>query len=342
MNENIFKTSNEFDFNKMHLKTPVIISKENFFIKYIINGENPIYLQLPKCTIKQGIITSGKQMYCDILITNTNEDILEWINNLEKHSKQCIFNNREKWFDSQLSMDDIESLFISSIKIVKYNNLYTLRTNVPCHLGQCTLKAFNENKSIYDISNIIHEKNTPLQENINIIPILEIKGIKCSSKNFQILYEIKQMMVLNPSTDTIFNDCIISINGEQSIQNMHNYKDLGNNNISVQNTKKNTDPLLNGRSNLNDNNTLSNKSLETLQQTTTTTTNEIMEVEFDLDNFSDDNNNFKLKDKSDMYYDIYNNSFEKVKNNFKKSINIYFNDNNIKSTEKLLKMIFED
>jgi hypothetical protein len=43
-----------------------------------------------------------------------------------------------------------------------------------------------------------------------------------------------------------------------------------------------------------------------------------------------------------MYYDIYNNSFEKVKNNFKKSINIYFNDNNIKSTEKLLKMIFED
>ena len=41
----------------------------------------------------------------------------------------------------------------------------------------------------------------------NIISILEIQGIKFTSRNFQIEIELKQVMVLN--NEPIFNNCLI-------------------------------------------------------------------------------------------------------------------------------------
>ena len=41
----------------------------------------------------------------------------------------------------------------------------------------------------------------------NIISILEIQGIKFTSRNFQIEMELKQVMVLN--NEPIFNSCLI-------------------------------------------------------------------------------------------------------------------------------------
>ena len=43
--------------------------------------------------------------------------------------------------------------------------------------------------------------------NLNIISILEIQGIKFTSRNFQIEIELKQVMVLN--NEPLFNNCLI-------------------------------------------------------------------------------------------------------------------------------------
>jgi hypothetical protein len=66
-------------------------------------------------------------------------------------------------------------------------------------MGKCVLKIYNENEELVEIEDIT-EKN-------DIITILEIQGIKCSARSFQIEIEIKQMLVL-PQTN-LFEKCIL-------------------------------------------------------------------------------------------------------------------------------------
>jgi hypothetical protein len=69
-------------------------------------------------------------------------------------------------------------------------------------MGVCNLKVYDE-----DENEINHENFT---ENENIMAILEIKGIKCSSRSFQIEFELKQLMLLKPSM--LFDKCIFKQN----------------------------------------------------------------------------------------------------------------------------------
>ena len=198
---NIYDPNQNFDFKKVSLTSPTVSSGGNYFIKFHMQDDNPLYIQPPKCTTKQGIIkiNGGKKLYCDLVFSNTNESFIKWIEDLEKYSQEYIFTNREKWFESQLELEDIENSFAPSLKIYKSGKSYILRTIVPTLLGKCALKIFNENKTEFNINDF--------KETTNVITILEIQGIKCSSKSFQIDFEIKQMMVLKPSIS--FEKCLI-------------------------------------------------------------------------------------------------------------------------------------
>jgi len=52
-----------------------------------------------------------------------------------------------------------------------------------------------------------------IDDKTNITTILEIQGIKCSTRCFQIELELKQMMVMNP--DDLFQKCIIKGSGSR-------------------------------------------------------------------------------------------------------------------------------
>jgi hypothetical protein len=67
-------------------------------------------------------------------------------------------------------------------------------------LGKPALKIYTEQEEDVSVDSVI--ENTPL------MTVLEIHGIKCSSRSFQIEYEIKQMMVLNPVD--LFEKCVFS------------------------------------------------------------------------------------------------------------------------------------
>lgn len=196
-----FEPNEEFPLNDLVLTTPIVISSDNFFIKYLLNN-GPVYIQAPKCTTKQGIIKGGKKMYCDLLFTNENGDFIKWIEDLEVYSQKYIFNNRDNWFESDLALDDIENSFTSSLKIYKSGKYYILRTIIPTRLGKCNIKLFDEDEKTVEIDKII--------ETTNVIPILEFQGIKCSKINFQIDVEIKQMMILKPTK--LFETCKIHPN----------------------------------------------------------------------------------------------------------------------------------
>jgi hypothetical protein len=194
----IFDTNDSFVFEKLVLTKPTSIPGGNYFIRFLANGQ-PLYIQPPKCKTRQGVVKAGKRFYSDLMFTNENEDFIRWMENLENYCQQYIYKNREKWFEGDMDLHDIENYFTSPLKLFKSGKYYIARTNITTVLGKPTLKIYDENEKEIDFENI--------NDDTNVMTILEIQGIKCSAKSFQIEVELKQMMVLHP-TD-IFEKCII-------------------------------------------------------------------------------------------------------------------------------------
>ena len=197
--EGIYNANDEFPFSNLVLLKPISISGGNYFIKFRIN-ESPLYIQTPKCNTKNGILKAGKKYFSDLMFTNEHETFIQWIEKLEDYCQKYIYDNRTTWFDTELEMHDIENSFSSCFKLYKSGKYYIVRCNVPTQLGMCSLKIYNENEELIDHSEM-NDKN-------DIITILEIQGIKCSARSFQIEIEIKQMLVLRQTN--LFEKCILS------------------------------------------------------------------------------------------------------------------------------------
>ena len=197
----IYDTNDSFDFSKLVLTKPSLISGGNYFIRCLVNN-GPLYIQPPKCRTKQGFNKAGKKFYCDLMFTNENENFIRWMENLENHCQQFIYKNREKWFDGEMEIHDIENYFTSPLKLFKSGKFYISRVNVNTVLNKPALKIYDEHENEVDMESI--------NDNTNVVTIVEIQGIKCSSRSFQIELDLKQMMVLQPTN--LFEKCIIKSN----------------------------------------------------------------------------------------------------------------------------------
>ena len=84
----------------------------------------------------------------------------------------------------------MESAFSPIMRIYKSGKFYLLRTNLKnTKDNQQILRIYDENENILTTTDINNETE--------IISILEIQGIKFTSRNFQLEIEVKQMMVIN-------------------------------------------------------------------------------------------------------------------------------------------------
>ncbi len=188
----IHEANDSFQIDKLHLTKPTPMSGGNYFIKFLF-GDMSLYIQPPKCKLKDGITKAGKKLFADLVFNNENEQFIRWIENLENYSQDIIYKNREAWFDGGLEKHDIENYFTSPLKIYKSGKYYTVRTNV------VNLKIYDENEAEIEMDKV--------NEHMNVMTILEIQGIKCSSRNFQIEIEMKQMLVMKPTN--IFEKCLL-------------------------------------------------------------------------------------------------------------------------------------
>jgi len=326
----IYETNDSFDFNKLILISPTNVQGGNYFIKFRIN-DSPLYIQPPKCKTKQGITKGGKRLYCDFMFTHENESFIQWMENLENHCRKIIFENRTKWFETELDEHDIENSFTSPLKLFKSGKYYIARTNVPTLLGKCSLKVYNEDEEEVDIDSI--------KENTNVVSILEVQGIKCSLRNFQIELELKQMMVMKPTN--LFETCILKKKGQPVNINPSTEDIVTENDVIVDNiicdqpsenvvesndiiepedsldkcsiTEPTTSNLQNEvTENSDDNNEIVVDSLheETIQ--TQKITDGFEEVIFDLDSLPK-NESIQIKKRNDIYYEMYREAKRKAK-----------------------------
>ena len=191
---NIIHPNNSFDFTKLTLAQPISVQGGSYFTKINYN-QSPLYIQTPKSFTKQGIIVSGKKLYCDLMFENQLNELIEWFEKLETTCQQLIFDKSSEWFQDPLQLNDIENVFNSILKIYKSGKFYLARVNV-----KKTINIYDETRNVLSIEDI--------KNDTSIISILEIQGIKFTSRTFQIEIELKQSMILDNSP--VFNNCLIS------------------------------------------------------------------------------------------------------------------------------------
>jgi hypothetical protein len=201
--EQIYDTHDKirsFDFTKLTLSKPTLISGGNYFIRFK-KDNYPLYVQPPRCYTRNGFIKNGRKYYTDLLFNNDDEYFIQWLEKLEEHCVQYIYDNRNNWFDGDMEKPDIENYFTSPLKIYKSGKFYLVRTNIPTSLENPSIKIYDESENIVDF--------TSITETTHLMSILEIQGIKCSARSFQIEIEMKQALVLTPQELPIFDKCVI-------------------------------------------------------------------------------------------------------------------------------------
>ena len=200
--ENIIEPNETFDFTKLTLAHPVGIQGGAYFTKIEYNNK-PLYIQTNKSQTRQGFVKTGKKYYCDLMFDKNSETLIHWFENLEEKCQKLIFEKRFTWFQNNLEESDIETAFNSTIRVYKSGKYYLIRTNIKNnHNNLPAIKIYNETEIPLTMDDVKPETN--------IISILEIQGIKFTSRNFQIEIEVKQMMVLD--NEPIFNNCLIKTN----------------------------------------------------------------------------------------------------------------------------------
>jgi hypothetical protein len=230
--DNIIEPNDTFDFSKLSLAHPSGIQGGAYFTKIELN-KKPLYIQTSKSLTRQGIVKSGKKYYCDLMFDKNSEILINWFENLEEQCKKLIFEKRDAWFQGNLEENDIENAFNPLIRVYKSGKYYLLRTNIKNTKDDTpAVKIYNENEINLDLTDI-----TPETE---IISILEIQGIKFTSRNFQIEIELKQMMVLD--NEPIFDSCLIKTNKKSQQKPLDDFKSepIMNNDINLDNVIEHT------------------------------------------------------------------------------------------------------
>jgi hypothetical protein len=222
MNDIIEPTINH-DFSNLYLGPPSTVAGGAYFTRIMYNNNKQLYIQTPKGLTKQGFVKSGKKIYVDLMFDNNDTVFINWIENLEAKCQELIFSKGDNWFQTKLDKDDIESAFTSPFKIYKSGKFYLLRVNV-----KPNIKIFNDDKNVINLDDFTNDKH--------LISIIEIQGIKFTSRNFQIEIELKQSMVVSP--DPFLDDCFIKKQVKKQSPLVEDLEDVEDTSI-IENISKN-------------------------------------------------------------------------------------------------------
>jgi len=211
-----------FDFSQLALAMPITMSSGTYMTKLQRCPQNsPLYIQTPTCSTRQGFTkTSANKIIADLMFEggDSNKEFLEWIEALEVTSHTLLLEKSRDWFQDPLTLQDIESAFVPSLKFYKSGRSCSLRVQVKTSKQAKSIpavKIYDENESMYGIDYITPE--------MNVMSIIEVVGVVFTSQSFNIEYELKQMMIM--STESIFDTCIMRTQQRQAIPSAYHAMD---------------------------------------------------------------------------------------------------------------------
>jgi hypothetical protein len=348
--ENIIEPNDLFDFSKLSLAHPVGIQGGAYFTKIEFN-KKPLYIQTSKSLTRQGFVKTGKKYYCDLMFDKNSESLIHWFENLEEKCHKLIYEKKNDWFQGNLEESDIETAFNPLIRVYKSGKYYLLRVNVKnTKDDNPAVKIYNEKEVSLGVNDV-----TPETE---VISILDIQGIKFTSRNFQIEIELKQVMVLD--NEPIFESCLIKTNKknekhlEEFIQPVATQESLINEDLDSTFVEIPT-TIEEHVEEKNEPNTLEEiELLDILQEENPEPKEENISIEFEdlMDDIEENNDDLKelnnndlnldknnvsitLKKPNQVYFELYKEARNKAKQAKKNAILAYLEAKNIKKTYML-------
>jgi hypothetical protein len=250
-----------------------------------------------------------------------------------------------------MQLNILNELILHDNKTDKYSKLIInhIKTKIQSYKQQDIIKKiYNEDETIEPMESV--------QENTDVLTVLEIQGIKCSPRNFQIEMEIKQMMIMKPQN--LFEKCIFK-NKNESVNSSHAVNIVEqhiitdtvsseepasqitgseNSDITVDTTylEKINEPVENIQSGSdehkseNDNITFEIDEFSVEKEEMP----DILEVDFDLDKLPE-NDKIQLKQRNDIYYEMYRDAKRKAKIARDLAVSSYLEAKNIKMSHML-------
>lgn len=349
--ENVYEINSDFPFSKMSLENPEPISNGFYFIPLSINNK-PLYVQMPKCTIKNGIISNKKEKYCDLLyFYKENKELIEWIEQMEISCKDMIDNKKKLWFQSDLTREDIDNMMTPLYRLYKsgVNVLIRAYIDVNKHNGKPKCLIYDENENNVEMSSV--------DTNQTIIPLFHIEGIRFSSKTFELDIKLTQMMIFD---DEEKPSCMIKRDanslGEKNKMNVSFVQDNEKTNTNTQlsrETKTNANADTDADANANTNTQCSSEKVNA--QVSETTTNEIVSredeeenltqeeiVEVSLDGLDTSNKSevLELKKPNQVYYKLYKAARKKAIKMREKAVEAFLEAKQIK-TKYMLQDLYD-
>uniref|UniRef100_A0A6C0CPN0 Uncharacterized protein n=1 Tax=viral metagenome TaxID=1070528 RepID=A0A6C0CPN0_9ZZZZ len=201
-----YEATLEFPFEKMVLGQPQAMQGGGSYFTKLTVDNLPILLQMPKCNMKNGIIKTKRVTYCDLMYGKNNYEKLlsEWVEKLEETCQNLIDNKKHLWFSNELSRDDLETMMSSLVRLYRSGSKALMRTYIDTSRRNGNLKChiYDENERILD-SDKVTDKSV-------VIPLIQIEGIKFTSRSFDVELKLVQLMVLEETEEIIFNkNCMI-------------------------------------------------------------------------------------------------------------------------------------
>ena len=197
---NVYQANPTFNFDKLQLQHPISMPGNSYFTSITMAGQ-PVYIETPQITTKQGFVKNVKKIVCDLLFSSNESDFIQWIETLETTCHNLVYKSSGDWFQDKLEYDDIENAFSPCMKSYKSGKYQACR----CLIG-VDHKNGNPLTKVYDETET-PVSHTEINEQSQIIGIVEIKGIRFTTRSFQIEIDLRQAMILK--IDTVFDKCLI-------------------------------------------------------------------------------------------------------------------------------------
>ena len=336
----IISPTDDFDFSTIHLAYPTSIQGGAFFTKIYSSGK-PLYIQTPKSLTKQGFIKNGKKIHTELMFESNEDVFIKWLENLESKCVDLLFEKGDQWFQEKLNKNDIESAFSSPTKIYKSGKYYLVRCNVKTNTStnNPSIRIYSEDETPLTMDDITFDKK--------IISVIEIQGIKFTSRSFQLDIEIKQVMLLD--SDVIFEKCVIQPKTNIHIKEVKKEEELiVNSDDEDEIISKNNVLNENDSKKINNLDELQKKDIEeSLDKESLEENNVLEDIENDMIELTDihleyDNDSMILKRPEELYYNIYRQARKKARILKHHALLAFLEAKNIKKTYKLEDLEDED
>ena len=311
-----------FDFKTISLADPHPLNGQPgyYFTKLIVGDENKsLCLQLPECLTKQGVINVKNAQYLDLMLERAkNDELMRWIEQLEYSCQDIIDSKKDLWFQTELTRDDIETMMTQITRLYQSGNYILVRSFIDTNKATKCI-AYDENEIGFDLDTL---------ESLNtIIPLIMIEGVKFSSRSFEIVLKLVQVMVIGNNEKK--SSCLIKRKKDKlKVENIPE--------VLAQSEEVLAQPeevLAHPEEVLAHPEEVLAQPEEVLAQPEEIikkiNKDNIEEININYDTI--ENETISLKNPNDVYYDLYNKAKEKAKKFRKAALNAYYEAKQIKT-----------